>query len=120
MNLKKFNSDYSSLMLSKNRKRIGLVMLLAGLVFACSTALYVPRGSALISKEEFKEMQQGRAAYINKCGNCHSLVLPEKYDPMEWKVQIERMATKADLTPLEKMEIMRYVTKNDSSMSGNR
>jgi hypothetical protein len=116
MNLKKFNSDYSSPMHSKNRKRIGWVMLPAGLVLACSTALYVPRESARVSKEELKEMQQGRTAYISKCGSCHSLVLPEKYNAGEWKALVKRMAPKAHLAPQEESEILKYVTKNDSSL----
>ena len=91
-------------------------MLLAGLVLACSTALYVPKESARISKEELREMQKGRAAYISKCGSCHSLVLPEKYNTGEWKVMVKRMAPKAHLTPQEEVEILKYVTKNDSSL----
>lgn len=119
MNLKKFNSDYFSPMLSKNRKQIGLVTLLAGLVLACGTALYVPRESALISKGELKEMRSGRAAYISKCGSCHSLALPEKYSAQEWKAFVGRMAPKAHLTSQEEAEILKYVTKNDSSQLGN-
>ncbi len=117
--MKKFNSDYYSPMFSERRKRAGLVMLMAGFVFACSTALYLPKESTRISKEDLREMQKGRVAYINKCGSCHSLFLPEKYTPGQWKAQVERMATKAHLTSLEEEEILKYVTKNDSSLFGS-
>ena len=91
-------------------------MLLAGVVFACSTALYVPNENARISKEDLSEMQKGRTVYINKCGSCHSLFVPEKYSTNEWKVQVEHMGPKAHLTSLETEEVLKYVTKNDSSL----
>lgn len=115
MNLKKFNSDYSSPMLSEKRNQIGFVVLLAGIVLACSSSLYIPKESARISKEELRELAKGRATYINKCGSCHSLILPGKYNLEGWKVQVKRMAAKAHLTQQEEVEILNYVTKNDNS-----
>lgn len=101
-------------MLSEKKKRIGLAVLPALLVFACGTALYLPRQNARISREDLTEMQKGRAAYIGKCGNCHTLFLPEKYSPSEWKAQVGRMAARAHLTADEEKAILKYVTKNDS------
>lgn len=115
MNLKKFNSDYSSPMLSERKKQIGLVMLLAGFVFACSSSLYVPKESTLYKKEVLNALQKGRAIYIKKCGGCHTLYLPEKYGTSQWRLQTERMAAKAKLTDQEKELILGYLTKNDSS-----
>lgn len=105
-------------MLSERRKQIGWLMLLALFVVACSTALYMPKESTRISKEDLREMQKGRVVYITKCSNCHSLVLPEKYSPREWKVLVKRMSPKSHLTPQEEEEILKYVTKNDSSLIG--
>lgn len=114
MNLKKCNSDYSSLMHSEKRKRIGAGMLLAWLFFACGTALYIPKENARISKDDVGELKIGRAAYISKCGSCHSLTVPEKYSPGEWKILMKRMAPKSNLTLLEEKKILKYLTKNDS------
>ena len=113
--MKRFNSDYFFLMLSKKRIRIGLTVLLTGFVFACGTALYLPKENPGISNSDLNEMLKGRAAYINKCGSCHALILPEKHSAGEWKTWVEKMALKVDLTPREQEEILKYVTKNDSS-----
>ncbi len=113
--MRKSNSDYFFLMLSKKRTRIGLMVWLAGFVFACGTALYLPKENAGISNEDLNKMLKGRAAYINKCGNCHALILPDKHSAGEWKIWVEKMALKADLTTREQEEILKYVTKNDNS-----
>lgn len=115
MNLKKSNSDYFFPMRSKRRKRIGLVILLTCFLFACGTTLYLPKENIGISKGDLSEMIKGRSAYIKKCGNCHALVLPEKHSAGEWKVWVEKMSLKVDLTATEQAEILKYLTKNDSS-----
>lgn len=114
MNLKEYNSGYFSPMLSRNRKLILGVTLQATIIYACSTALYIPKESARFSKSELREMQLGRAAYISKCGSCHTLVLPEKYNTKDWIIQVNRMLPKAHLTSLEEEQILKYLTKNDS------
>jgi hypothetical protein len=91
---------------SERKKRIGLVMLLAGFVFACSSSLYVPKESTLYKKEVLNALQKG---------GCHTLYLPEKYGTSQWRLQTERMAAKAKLTDQEKELILGYLTKNDSS-----
>jgi hypothetical protein len=98
-------------MLSKNN-RMGLALLLSCLFLACSTALYLPVASPGISNSDLGEMKQGRSLYINKCGSCHTLYLPEKYSAPQWKVQVRRMAEKAKLTTMEETRILRFVTKN--------
>lgn len=90
-------------------------MLLAGFVFACSTSIYIPKESTLYTKETLSALQKGRVTYINKCGSCHTLYLPEKYGTSQWRSQIARMAAKAKLTDQEEELILRYLTKNDSS-----
>ena len=113
--MKRFSSDYFFLMLSKRKTRIGLMVLLTGFVFACGTALYLPKENTGISNGDLNEMLKGRAAYINKCGSCHALILPEKHSTGEWTIWVEKMALKVDLTSQEQEEILKYVTKNDSS-----
>ena len=113
--MRKSNFDYFFLMLSKRRTRIGLMVLLTGFVFACGTALYLPKENPGISNGDLNEMLKGRVAYINKCGSCHALILPEKHSAGEWKIWLEKMASKVDLTTQEQEEVLRYVTKNDSS-----
>ncbi|MCX6219825.1 MAG: hypothetical protein NTZ69_02410 [Bacteroidia bacterium] len=91
------------------------MILLSGSVLDCSTSLYIPVESPLISKETLSTLQKGRAIYINKCASCHTLYLPEKYSTTQWKLQTVRMAKKAKLTTQEEELIFRYLTKNGSS-----
>jgi len=102
-------------MRSKKQIRAWVLILLSGLVLACSTSLYIPGESPLISKETLSALQKGRAIYINKCSSCHTLYLPEKYSTSEWRFQTAKMAVKAKLTDHEEELILRYLTKNDSS-----
>ncbi|MEK7719394.1 MAG: hypothetical protein AAB347_07270 [Bacteroidota bacterium] len=102
-------------MRSKKQNRARVLILLSGLLMACSTSLYIPKESTLNSKETHSALQKGRAIYINKCGNCHTLYLPEKYSTSEWRFQTAKMAVKAKLTDQEEELILRYLTKNDSS-----
>jgi len=101
-------------MRSKKQFRAWVLILISGLVLACSTSLYIPGESPQISKETLSALQKGRAIYINKCGSCHALYRPEKYSTTQWKFQTERMAKKAKLTAQEELLIFRYLTKNES------
>ncbi len=112
--MKKFNFDYFSLMLFKKINRFSLALLQYWCVLSCTTALYIPKENTGISREEFKELQKGRDLYINKCGSCHTLFLPEKYNAVQWKFQVGRMADKANLTSGQTAEIFKYVSKNDT------
>ena len=114
MNLRGFNFDYFSPMLFKKINLFSLAMLLYWFFLSCSTALYIPKESLDISREELNELLKGRDLYISKCGSCHTLWLPEKYNALQWKFHLERMVVKANLTSKETEEISRYVSKNDT------
>ncbi len=103
-------------MLCEHKRGAGLTILSASLLIACSTALYMPKESARISREDFRKMESGRVIYINKCSSCHALIPPEKYSSEVWKIRMEGMAREAHLSPEEKELILRYVTKNDSTL----
>jgi hypothetical protein len=59
------------------------------------------------------ELREGRTAYINKCGGCHSLIVPEKYSSKEWKEWVDRMDSKVKITETEKERILKYLTKGE-------
>jgi hypothetical protein len=40
------------------------------------------RGGEVVTLDELKE---GSKLYIQKCGNCHNLILPSKYTAAEWE-----------------------------------
>ena len=110
--MKKFNSGcYSHLLYNKGF----LFKLLTGvmiIVAACSTALYMPARDLSTSEISYKELVSGREIYINKCGGCHSLIIPERYNAKEWNTWVDKMGPKAKLTDKEKHLVMKYLAKD--------
>ena len=109
--MKKFNSGcYSHLYYNKKVKL--KLFTAATIIFAsCSTALYIPTENQSTSVTSYKELLEGREIYINKCGGCHSLIIPEKFNAEEWNKWVEDMEPKAKLSGEEKQLILKYLTK---------
>ena len=84
-------------------------------VAACSTALYIPSMDQSISEAGYKELLEGREIYINKCGSCHSLIIPERYNANDWNKWVETMGPKAKMSEEEKHLVLKYLTKDVSS-----
>ena len=97
-------------MLSRRCIAICLTFAIAGLIIACGTLLYIPTENQVTLGVSLKELQDGRAAYINNCGGCHTLVVPEKYSPKEWGKWVDKMEPKVKIKPLEKELILKYLT----------
>lgn len=95
---------------SEIKKLTGIAAVLTGLLFACSTALYVPKAGQGMSPEQLREMTLGRNAYIRKCASCHSLILPGKYDASTWEKEVTRMSDKARLTKDEERQVIMYLS----------
>jgi mono/diheme cytochrome c family protein len=57
------------------------------------------------------QLQEGRKLYVQKCGSCHALYLPEKYSKLQWQKYLDEMQLKASIDNLQKEQILRYVTK---------
>ncbi|NOU19677.1 MAG: hypothetical protein HOO91_19135 [Bacteroidales bacterium] len=107
--MKNFKLDSFSHMLFKRKTAIiCLTVALTGLIIACGTALYIPTEGQITSSVSIKDLLDGRALYINKCGNCHSLVVPEKHTTKDWNIWVSKMETKAKITPREKELILGY------------
>ena len=112
MSLKKFSSDYYSLMQSKN-KIINGIFIIATIVSiaACDSALYIPKKENVAANSNIENLQKGRQIYISKCASCHTLRIPEKHTKAEWPALIEKMQPKAKITDEEKQLILGYLTK---------
>jgi hypothetical protein len=115
MNMKKFSSGCYSHLLCNKRLIFKLLTGVVIFVAACSTALYIPSRDQSISEAGYKELLEGREIYINKCGSCHSLVIPEKYNAKDWNKLVEKMVPKAKLLGGEKHLVLKYLTKDVSS-----
>jgi hypothetical protein len=113
--MKKFNSGWFSHFLYD---KVLIFRLLTGITIiaaACSTALYIPDRDQSISETSYKELLEGRDIYINKCGACHSLIIPERYNENEWNKWVDKMGPKARISDEEKHLVLKYLTKDPGS-----
>jgi hypothetical protein len=110
MNLKKYSSDCSSrICFNKTVLVIGLICF--SVAFSCTSALYIPTATYETPNASLSELQVGRKSYIQKCGSCHTLYLPEKYTKQEWQLWVDKMTLKVSMDSLEKEQILKYLTK---------
>ncbi|MFZ4583013.1 MAG: hypothetical protein ACOYM7_10230 [Paludibacter sp.] len=82
-------------------------------IAACKSALYMPSSNNTAKGADISKLQQGRELYINKCGSCHTLFAPEKYNKTDWAKWVNRMAPKAKLTEEQKVLVQAYLTKGE-------
>lgn len=108
MNLKNFNAAYFSQWPYKIR--ISLLTLLLSLV-SCSSPLYTPVKENIPATANIEELKKGRQLYVSKCGSCHNLRLPEKFNREGWIGALEKMQPKAKITDEEKNLILDYLSK---------
>lgn len=108
--MKKSSLDYYS-RICFNKTRMLVFFVLAAAAYSCSSALYIPQANQQTSLASLGEMQAGRKLYVQKCGGCHTLYLPEKYTKTQWQHTLNEMATKASIDTLEKKLIFKYLTK---------
>lgn len=80
-------------------------------LIACTKSLYEPNARNTAKNADIVQLQQGRELYLNKCGKCHELFSPNKYNKTNWTKWVDRMAPKAKLTADEKAKVLAYVTK---------
>jgi mono/diheme cytochrome c family protein len=97
------------------RKNRALIYFLAFAAAGCSPVLFLPTiQDAQRSGVPLTELQQGRSIYVNKCGSCHNLYLPEQYKPMVWQEYLEKMQTRAGINDDEKTAILKYINSAQS------
>lgn len=103
-------------MLSRKTRNFIALALFFSTGFACSTALYIPDEKNTALGSNLNDLKAGRKLYVEKCGSCHALVLPEKHTPAEWRTAVEQMQAKSKITDEEKTLILSYLSKGN----GNR
>lgn len=80
------------------------------LVVACSSALYIPTSAdADRAGSSTGQLMIGRNLYINKCGSCHNLHLPEQYTKKQWLKEMPEMQKKAKITEEESKQITSFL-----------
>ena len=95
-------------MLSKITSAILLVLVI--IICSCTSALYIPLQSDVCdSTYNIKDLQVGREIYINSCGDCHNLYLPEKRSVEKWNLIFPKMQKKAKLNDYDMGLIKIYI-----------
>ena len=108
MNLKNFNAACYSRWPSEI-KIVALVLLLV--LCSCSSPLYMPSKNNVANTADIEELKSGRKIYVNKCGSCHTLRLPEKFTRTQWTEAMVKMQKKAKISDEEKQLILNYLSK---------
>ena len=108
--MKKFRLDYCFLTCSK-KTLTTITLIVITVSFSCSTALYTPSESQQTTSASLLQLQEGRKLYVQKCGSCHTLYLPEKYTKPQWQNFIDEMQQKAKIDDREKEQILKYLSK---------
>jgi mono/diheme cytochrome c family protein len=104
-------------MKAPKRNHVWLFALLFGsVVTGCTKApitssLYVPTVADVTATSTLADLEQGRTFYLNNCGSCHSLYLPESYTPAQWRSILPGMTSQTPLTAAEIQLLTKYVSK---------
>jgi hypothetical protein len=90
--------------------RISAAVTVAALFLAgCAPALYVPDDDDVSPNASKEELLAGRTLYVQRCGSCHMLRLPERHTRAEWERHLTVMAPRAKLTPEEETLVSRFL-----------
>lgn len=109
--MKNHNLEFYSRMHSKTKYLIIPIVASISFAIGCTTALYIPTHDNVLPNANIAELQRGRQLYINNCGSCHTLYLPEKYSTEQWSLWIKKMKPKVKITDEENTLILKYVSK---------
>ena len=80
------------------------------LIYKCGTALYIPSSvEAQKTGISLDTLIMGREMYVNNCGSCHSLFLPEQYTKSKWRVHLDSMQLRSGINDQQKEVILKYI-----------
>lgn len=86
-----------------------LVFIASVLISKCSPALYMPAApDAERTGIALDTLIKGRTLYINNCGSCHYLRMPESYTAVQWEKNVNEMQKKAKVSKEQKETILKY------------
>jgi hypothetical protein len=108
--MKKFSLDSYSPTFSRNLLKV-LIFGVFIVTTSCKSALYIPTVNEETGSTSLLELQDGRRLYVEKCGGCHTLYLPEKYTKADWQHWLNEMDSKVKVEPIEKERLLKYLTK---------
>ena len=68
----------------------------------------VIRAGARAHVEE-RTLREGRALFVSRCIECHTLPLVSRYDAVAWPWLVDDMAERASLKPAEREALVAYI-----------
>ena len=86
-----------------------LLLLALGLVAGCSASLYVPQPADVTADASLEELTRGRELYVQRCGRCHSLYLPDRFSVAQWRSSLDKMQLRAGIADTEKELIFKMI-----------
>jgi hypothetical protein len=97
-------------MFSESRHKAFVLAVILSLL-GCTPALYMPSAEDVTGSSSLPQLLEGRKLYIEKCGGCHTLILPGKHSASEWRFWVDSMQVKAKINHSEKELILKYLEK---------
>jgi hypothetical protein len=79
-------------------------------VYSCTPALYQPLPEHATAGTTHEQLIEGRKLYVNSCGSCHTLYLPEMYPESVWRHNLDEMQERSKIDDHQKALILTYLT----------
>ena len=74
-------------------------------------SLYTPTVLDTTATATLKQLQEGRNLFINNCGNCHNIPVPESYSSSDWRLVLQQMVPRTGMSSAQASLVYKYVTK---------
>ena len=88
------------------KKQITIVII-SSLFISCASQLYIPTES--INSVSVENLKEGRELYVKNCSSCHQLYMPNQYDAVTWKHNLDEMQARAKITDDQKKLVYDYL-----------
>jgi len=88
---------------------LGVLSFVACMTLMVPTSDDVQRAKAIWQDADSNQLITGMQLYKRRCGTCHPLYPPTKYDSSHWVKFVDEYATEAKLTQHQKELILRYL-----------
>ena len=78
--------------------------------YSCSPALYIPsQADSVRTGISTDSLLLGRNLYINHCGSCHNLYLPQQFTGKHWEEEMPEMRLKAKISESDSQIILKFL-----------
>jgi len=98
-------------------KRIVTLFGASALLLGCESTNYAPPVTSRMAKAnstrgqsvELNQLRNGRALFVHRCIECHTLPPVWKYTSEDWRDIVQSMSHRASLTPAEQDAVVAYI-----------